>query len=206
VECRADRFLYEKNGYLRCNPEITCLASKKRFEELNFEGPECSCYDGLKMQGGSNNRDCQRCRYTQGILDSSEANKQKTKVCLRCRNKALLMYNVADERTYCIGSDAPCPEGLVASGAGEYGRRCQPAHDCIANLNVEHAKNKADRTKNSASYCKCPAGVLNCRYDENGMTALMCKARKYLHNGECLAECPTGTTPKGKKSTGRTCV
>ena len=209
LKCRSDRFLFQRNGYMRCNPELTCLASTKKFEELAYmtdEGPNCNCFDGLSMNGGKNNADCQRCRYTNGIMDNKLANSQGTKVCLRCRNSKLLTYNVADSRVYCQGENAACPAGLVAFGIGAFGRRCQPAGACINNVNMEHAKNKNDPTKNSNVYCKCGPGVKDCSFDANGMTATKCKARKYLHDGKCLEECPAGTTGQGGKSVGRKCV
>eukprot|EP00052_Salpingoeca_macrocollata_P023153 m.203043 g.203043 ORF g.203043 m.203043 type:complete len:420 (+) comp21970_c0_seq2:1713-2972(+) len=82
----------------------------------------------------------------------------------------------------CVDS---CPAPYTPLGTGLYGRECQAPDPCDA-----------------VTDCHL------CTVDE--VTAegscTVCKAGKYLYDGECLAACPSGFTPVGTGTFGRECL
>jgi len=189
LKCRADRYLYEKDGVMRCNPQVTCAGSS--FEEVEFglTDRKCNCRSDQNPTG-----DCFRCVFTGGSLNSAEA----TKTCVRCKNKKYLALSSV------CGEASVCEAGTVATMPGTYGLRCQPPFTCKKNKNLQFST--STKALGAASFCKCSPGCMQCKWDGNGEACLDCKASKFLLNGACADACPPTLTHYGVSAYKRFCA
>lgn len=148
----------------RCRVEIVCRGY--RYEEF----PDVSCNCRTAEYGGN----CFRCTHRGGF---GAANPEIS--CVRCRNA--LYYD--PESTNCVAAEE-CPAGTVPTNAGNYGRECQPPASCIAR---KHGV--TGRTCRCFDFKDCHS----CYFGESGHECTKCRNSKYLHNGECVSQCPEST-------------
>lgn len=113
--------------------------------------------------------------------------------CLKCTNKLYLQDGVCQQG---------CPSFLTHGSVGKSNRRCSVPFTC------DKGVSKLDGDK-----CKCPSAKYcrTCQFlaDNSAGQAVcgLCVKGWYLHQGECVKNCPAGTVGTNVESkTGRECV
>jgi hypothetical protein len=122
-----------------------------------------------------------------------------------------------------------CPSGLDPKGHGNFNRKCvrcadntDNCHRCIGsscglcyNAHFLHEGQCLSKCpfglnpKGQGNFNKkcvyCAAKTANC-HKCDGTTCARCYNQFYLHEGQCVAQCPSGFNPKGKGNFNRRCV
>jgi len=141
----------------------------------------CKCPNTINKMPGN----CHVCEHQAGAFGQ---------YCTRCRDKMFLDF---DSNT-CI-ANCDDKEGMVSYDATSFGRECRKPFTC------------ADNKDEAGIKCKCPKSIrsscLSCDYALDGNTCNMCIAKKVLHKGNCIKNCPDGFTANGDPTKpGRECV
>jgi len=176
--CDATRFLADGS----CVKNIMCRGTKVLRKGVVVPG-KCSCK--------SVHRQCQQCTISKdGTSD--------TYACLGCRMTFFHQGQCTDT----------CPTGMAEYGMhSDFGRMCLQPFLCMGR---KVRDGPADR---NGRKCRCPDK--NCHVcpfagdgaSRQGAVCEKCRAKQYLHEGRCVAECPAGEglVPFGSKQYGRQC-
>lgn len=170
--CDNNRYLYLKDGLMRCNAELTCRGSK--FEEM----PESNCNCKTDIAPGNN---CFRCKYKGGSMSNPAS-----KSCTQCRNAKYFSQGACVEA-------GQCPAGEVESYPGNYGRKCQVPFTC--------RNGRITDGPNAGRPCKCFAACKACQYSTSGHVCTLCRNKALLDDsGQCVGACPVGQANVGSSS------
>ena len=192
-----------QNGNIQC---LRCKNGKYLSNGVCVEGTNCAA-DTVPSGAGSYGRSCAApysCRKGRSSTDNKPCKCEAPSRCFSCAwGEAGHACTKCKAGTYlhngeCVES---CPSELTHNGLGSYGRTCENAYICTA------YKNEV-----TGARCKCPnhKDCHSCTYSAGNAprtaTCIKCKRGMFLYDDACLKSCPTGTTPTGTGTYGRTCV
>lgn len=131
------------------------------------------------------NADCHTCEWDSGVAGE----------CVKCKNEKALLDGA------CVDS---CPPDYDLTGSGSFGREC-----ALVGQPGEIADDQCEgRTlRDAGTACRCANDCHTCAWVDGGpSTCTLCKNAAYLSGGECVQECPSGTTAVDRGNFGSECV
>lgn len=171
-----------------CLLEVHCRSRTIQSGKLKGQGCKCS------------NIHCHNCKR--------RSESQGGDTCTVCRDGWFLLNGDCVEE---------CPPEMASSGISLFRRRCNVPFICrsskIYDKALDGSQTLIDRGEPFG--CRCPApgnkvggNCFACEHRAGGVgdICLRCSGGKFLMDGVCLDECPTGYTPVGQGNYGKVCL
>eukprot|EP00040_Diaphanoeca_grandis_P036593 m.233736 g.233736 ORF g.233736 m.233736 type:complete len:666 (+) comp33646_c1_seq5:2-1999(+) len=161
----------------KCLDEFTCKKGA-----IVGGGGVCKCVDAANKFEPN----CAVCDFEEGGLGEK---------CTKCLNSKVLSPDGT-----CV-DDCSAYEGTVTYAPKAAGGQCRAPFTCDSGADVLGAKCLC-KSKDIPGWKDCDS----CDWSLEGESCNVCKNNKYLHNGDCVKNCPDGTIGRKEGRVGGECV